>query len=117
MCLAGLNLTLLHILSAGPAAEMTYYIWTEDQQIHEIHPFLLSQLHLAAFFSSSLLPQRLQGVDLLYIFFMHPDMLKGSSKRSMCKYYQSFFSFLPVADVDVVMSYLLIYSTAESAAL
>lgn len=67
---------LLHILSAGPAAAMTYYIWTEDQQINENHSFYYLHLPLSfpdvSFPSSSLLslvPQRLLGVFLLNILY------------------------------------------------
>lgn len=35
----GLEFMLLHILSGRPAAEVTYNIWTQDQQINEVYPF------------------------------------------------------------------------------
>lgn len=76
----------LHILSAGPAADTTYYIWTEDQQIDEIHPFLPSQLRLIfSLFPPSSSPLLSFPRDFwecpCYIFFMRPDMLRGSSKK------------------------------------
>ncbi len=70
-----IKISYLHFLSAGPAAEKTYYIRTEDQQINEIHPFSPSQLSLSLSLflfprsSPSLFPQRLLRVFLLDILY------------------------------------------------
>lgn len=118
--MVGCRFMLYHILSARPAAEMTYLEGRSTNQLGL--PFCM-RLHLnshtlTSFFFTLfffLTHQRACEVFLLNILYATWHAERFIKKRSMCKYYRSFLN-RGRCRCDVGLFAVLIYSTAESAA-